>query len=171
MTFVYTQPYIVVGAIIVSDGKILLLKENHLPDKGKWNIPAGKLDYGENPVDGVKREVYEEAGLKFTPKRILGLHSIHRKDVPAKNSSTHVLRIVFTGDFIGKPSSIHGEVLNGEPEISEFKWFTPEEIMGMDKSLIRYHDIKDYVRDFLNNKTYPLELITHIVQLPIKSST
>ena len=46
-------------AVIVNDGRILLLKENHLPDKGKWNIPAGKLDYGENPIDAVKREVFE----------------------------------------------------------------------------------------------------------------
>jgi phosphatase NudJ len=164
MSFSYTQPYIVVGALIVSKGKILLLKENHLPDRGKWNIPAGKLDYGENPIDAVKREVFEEAGLKFTPKAILGLHSIHRKDVPGENSSTHVIRVVFTGDFSGELSSVHGEVIDGEPEISEFAWFTPEQILKMDKSLIRYHDIKDYVRDYLQNKSYPLELITHLVQ-------
>jgi ADP-ribose pyrophosphatase YjhB (NUDIX family) len=90
----YTQPYIVVGALVVRNDKILLLQENHLPDKGKWNIPAGKLDYGESPVDAVSREVFEESGLKFKPTAILGLHSIHRKDVPNDTGTTHVLRIV-----------------------------------------------------------------------------
>ncbi len=138
-----------------------------MPDKGKWNIPAGKLDYGENPIDGVKREVFEESGLKFTPKAILGLHSIHRKDVPAKNSSTHVLRIIFTGEFSGELTNEHGEMLDGELEIAEFAWLSLEEILAIDDSLMRYHDLKDYIRDFLANKTYPLELITHLVQPPV----
>jgi 8-oxo-dGTP pyrophosphatase MutT (NUDIX family) len=164
-THIYTQPYIVVGALIVNDeGKVLLLKENHLPDKGKWNIPAGKLDYGENPLEAVGREVLEETGLRFKPKAILGLHSIHRKDVPNELGTTHVLRIVFTGSFEGKLTNQRGEVENGEPEISEYKWLDPKDILGMSNSLIRYHDLKDYIDEFLSDKSYPLELITHLVQ-------
>jgi hypothetical protein len=34
----------------------------------------------------------------------------------------------------------------------------------MNTSLIRYHDLKDYVRDYLADKSFPLELITHLVQ-------
>lgn len=162
--YVYTQPYIVVGALVVNDDKILLLQENHLPDKGKWNIPAGKLDYGENPLKAVAREVHEETGLQFRPTAILGLHSIHRKDVPNEQGTTHVLRIVFTGSYQGELSNQYGEIENGDPEIADYKWLTPDEILRMDNSLIRYHDLKDYVRDYISGKSYALDMITHLVQ-------
>ena len=164
MSFSYEQPYIVIGAFIVRDGKILLLQENHLPDAGKWNLPAGKLDYGENPVDAVKREVWEEAGLTFEPTAILGLHSVHRKDVPGLIQTTHVLRVVFTGTASGELTNAHGEVEDGEPEIAQYAWLTPEEILSMDDAHIRYHDVKEYVRDYQRGITYPLSLLTHLVQ-------
>lgn len=165
---VYTQPYIVIGAFIVRDGKVLLVKENHAPDKGKWNIPAGKLDYGENPSEAVIREVFEETGLEFKPMAVLGLHSVHRKDV-AKHlandtGTTHVLRIVYLGESQGELTNKHGETEYDEPEISEYKWLTPENILDMDDSVIRYHDLKDYVRDYLAGKNYPLDILKHIVQ-------
>jgi len=62
-TFHFTQPFVITGALIARNGKILLIQENHEPDKGKWNIPAGKLDLGEDPFQAVAREVFEESGL------------------------------------------------------------------------------------------------------------
>lgn len=168
MSFVFTQPFIVVGALVVRDGKILLVKENHLPDKGKWNFPAGKLDYGESPADAVAREVYEEAGLNFTPSAILGLHSVHRTDVPGAISETHVLRIVYLGEVTGDASNANGEVDNGELEIADYRWLVPDELLALDDSSLRYHDIKEYVRDYLANKSYPLDLISHMVQGTVK---
>ncbi len=94
MSFSYTQPYIIVGAFIVRDGKVLLIQENHAPDKGKWNLPAGKLDFGETPLDAAKREAFEEAGINFTPTYLLGIHSIYRKNVPGE---VHALRVIFGG--------------------------------------------------------------------------
>ena len=52
---VFTQTFGVVGALVEKDGKILLVKEaKATADNGKWNIPAGWLDVGENPIGGVK---------------------------------------------------------------------------------------------------------------------
>lgn len=56
---------IAVKALIVDQGKALLLKRRkddvHKPDS--WDIPGGRLDVGENPFDGLKREALEEAGI------------------------------------------------------------------------------------------------------------
>jgi len=165
---IYTQPYVVIGAFIVRDGKVLLVQENHLPDKGKWNIPAGKLDYGENPTEAVVREVFEETGLDFKPTSILGFHSIHRKDIAkheANDTGTiHVLRIVYLGEFEGELTNKHGETEDNEMEISDYKWAVLDDVLNMENSLIRYHDLKDYVRDYMTNKSYPLDILTHIVQ-------
>ena len=163
MTFYYSQPYIVVGAFIVRDGKILLIQENHYPDKGKWNIPAGKLDFGEDPFDTAKREAYEEAGLDFTPTALLGIHSVYRKDVPGE---IHALRVIFLGEAKGDVSLDNGETEDGIAEIVDHKWLTPEEVLAMDDELFRYHDIKELTRNFLDKKQYSLETIRHIVQSP-----
>lgn len=54
---------VTVKALVVKDGKILLLKES--PQiSGKWEIPGGGLDFGEDIHEGLKREIEEEMGVK-----------------------------------------------------------------------------------------------------------
>jgi 8-oxo-dGTP diphosphatase len=54
---------VTVKALVVKDGKILLIKES--PEmSGKWEIPGGGLDFGEEIQEGLKREVEEEMGVK-----------------------------------------------------------------------------------------------------------
>lgn len=161
MSFSYSQPYIVIGAFIVRDGKILLIQENHPPDKGKWNIPAGKLDFSEKPVDAAAREAFEESGIDFKPTAILGINSIYRQDVPGE---VHALRIIFTGIAKNNVSLEYGENINGLAEIADYKWLTPSEVLAMDDALFRYKDIKSLVRNYTNKKEYPLELIGSITQ-------
>lgn len=56
---------IAVKAFIVKDGKLLTLKRipNEVHYAGKWDIPGGRLEIGEDPFPGIKREVKEETGL------------------------------------------------------------------------------------------------------------
>jgi 8-oxo-dGTP diphosphatase len=54
---------VTIKALVVKDGKILLVKES--PERsGMWEIPGGGLDFGEDIHEGLKREVEEEMGLK-----------------------------------------------------------------------------------------------------------
>ena len=162
----YAQPFIVISALVVRDDKVLLIKENHEPDKGKWNMPAGKLDVAESLTDGVIREVYEETGLKFIPTALLGVHSVFRPHVEKSASSKiSVLRICFLGETEGDISLEHGDAENGVEEISDYVWLTPQEILDMDNIELRYHDIKDFVRDFVAGKAYPIDLVRHFVQV------
>ncbi|HSH31859.1 MAG TPA: NUDIX hydrolase [Candidatus Saccharimonadales bacterium] len=164
-TFSYDQPYIVVGAFIEQDGKILLIQENHFPDKGKWNIPAGKLDFGEDPVQAAIREVREEAGVVFNPTAVLGIYSVLREDVSSKTSNIHAVRLVFKGSHTGRVNLNRGELnSDGEAEISDHQWLTPQEIEEMDIKLLRYWDVKQQAKDFLLGKEYPLDFIKHIFQ-------
>jgi mutator protein MutT len=57
------QPVVGVGAIILKNGAILLEKRSNEPGKGKWSIPGGVVELGENVRQAVKREVEEETGL------------------------------------------------------------------------------------------------------------
>ena len=149
---------------MVRDDKVLLIQENHLPDKGKWNIPAGRLDLGENPIDAVKREVFEEAGLAFKPTAILGIHSVYRQDLPDNDGGTHCLRLMFTGDVSGTVSLENGETKEGIPEIAASRWVTVDELLALDDAVLRYHDIKALARDYRSGVNYPLAIIEHFIQ-------
>ena len=167
--FSYKQPYIVVGGLVVRDDKFLLLKENHYPDKGKWNIPAGKLDYGETLSDGAIREVFEEAGMKFKPEHIVGIHTIYRKDVPNEQGTTHVMRIIFSGQAEGEASNENGDDIDGIVEIEDFKWMSAEEVDDISERELRYHDIKKLVRNYCDRKFLPLSSIQHLIQVELEN--
>jgi len=162
MVRVFSQTFCVVGALIEKNGLIALVKEAEglgKPDAGKWNQPAGWLDVGENPVSGAKREVEEETGFVFTPKAVLGMYSLVRQDIaPLLNGTPHAIKIIFTGDIdTNNKKTLHNDV-------SELKWFLPEEIYKMDISVLRDMDIKQLVKDYFRGKRYPLEIINHFVQ-------
>ena len=52
-----------VGAVVVRNGKALIVKRGHEPRKGEWSLPGGMLDLGESLTDAVRREIKEETGL------------------------------------------------------------------------------------------------------------
>ncbi len=158
MPRVLSQTFGVVGAIIEKGGKILLVRETTEKDKNKWNHPAGWIEVGEDPIETVKREVKEEAGLRFTPTHILGVYSLFRKDLKKEfNVTPHPIKIIFIGNISKKKTTRLSD------DISETKWFLPKEIAKMDKNTLRDLDIKKMVKDYFAGKRYPLELLTHTI--------
>lgn len=57
------RPIVGAGACILRNGKLLLIKRGARPGKGKWSIPGGLVELGENVQDAMVRETKEEAGL------------------------------------------------------------------------------------------------------------
>lgn len=57
------QPVVGIGAVIVREGKLALIKRGNEPAKGKWSIPGGHVELGETPEQAVIRETKEETGL------------------------------------------------------------------------------------------------------------
>ena len=160
MERVFTQTFGVVGGLLERDGKILLVREAQRkgPDNEKWSHPAGWIDVGENPVEAVKREVLEESGFTFTPKHLLGIYSLVRKDVEKEFDATpHGIKIIFIGDISETQS---GTLEDG---ITETRWFSPEEIYGMDNATLRDVDIKRMVKDYFSGKKFSLDSIVHTV--------
>ena len=57
------RPIVGVGAVIVQDGRVLLVKRRYEPLAGRWSLPGGTLEVGETLEAGLAREMQEETGL------------------------------------------------------------------------------------------------------------
>jgi 8-oxo-dGTP diphosphatase len=68
-----TEPQIAVGAIIVRDDALLMVKRAHDPGRGLWSIPGGRLEHGEYITDALTREVKEETGVDVAVGDMVGI--------------------------------------------------------------------------------------------------
>jgi 8-oxo-dGTP diphosphatase len=57
------RPIVGVGAVIVMDGKVVLIRRRFEPLKGQWSLPGGAVEVGETLEASVAREIREETGL------------------------------------------------------------------------------------------------------------
>lgn len=107
------------SGLIIKDKKILIVKradnDDYLP--GYFEIPGGKIEFGEDPKVGAAREVLEEVGIEVDAEYPLNAFS----DIGA--SGSHVVEIVYFCNI----RDLNAEVSLSE-EHSEYKWITIEEI-------------------------------------------
>jgi 8-oxo-dGTP diphosphatase len=69
-------------AFIVKDGKLLVIKRrpNDVHKPGQWDIPGGRMEPGENPIEGLIREVREEASITIQTVMPFDVHHFTRDD-------------------------------------------------------------------------------------------
>jgi ADP-ribose pyrophosphatase YjhB (NUDIX family) len=73
-------PLVGVGAVVVDEGRVLLVLRGTEPLRGQWSLPGGLLELGEALAEGVIREVREETGLIVEPLDLIELlDRIHRE--------------------------------------------------------------------------------------------
>ena len=66
------RPELAVGAVVVNDGSLLLVRRGHGPAAGAWSVPGGRVEHGELLAEAVVREVAEETGLECVCGELVG---------------------------------------------------------------------------------------------------
>ena len=73
-------PLLTVDALIIYEGKLVLIKRENPPYKGQFALPGGFVDIGETVEQAVIRVAKEETGLDIKITKLLGLYSDPRRD-------------------------------------------------------------------------------------------
>ncbi len=66
-----SHPSVGVGAVVVHEGGVLLVRRGKEPLLGRWVIPGGTVELGETLEDALVREIEEETGLLVRPREVL----------------------------------------------------------------------------------------------------
>jgi ADP-ribose pyrophosphatase YjhB (NUDIX family) len=115
------------GLVLDANGRILLARRAIEPDHGKWDLPGGFLDEGEDPRDALRRELREETSLEVEPTRFFDVVVDRYGD---GEDAQHTLNLYWVC-----------RVVSGEPEpaddVEALEWFPPNGLPPTEKLAFR----------------------------------
>jgi ADP-ribose pyrophosphatase YjhB (NUDIX family) len=120
---VYASSKPTAGALCVDDGRVLLARRAVAPFQGYWDVPGGFLEEGEDPIDGLRRELKEETGLEVEPERFLG---IWMDRYGGDSTAEATLNLYWTARIVG------GDAAPAD-DVSELRWFGRDELPMADE--------------------------------------
>jgi ADP-ribose pyrophosphatase YjhB (NUDIX family) len=117
-------PLVGIGAIIIEDARVLLVKRAHPPLQAQWSIPGGVLEVGELIREAAIREAREETGLIVEPQDLLGVY-----DRVLRNAERRVQYHYVLIDFLCR--RVGGELAAAD-DAAEVRWFTRDELPALE---------------------------------------
>ena len=136
---------LIVANILEKNNKILLVQEKKKQVKGKWNLPAGRIEKNEDLINCLERETKEETGFEIKPLYLIGIYHYPQ----------HSAMI-----FIFKSQILKGELIFPPAEIIDAKWCSIGEIRNLGKRnrLIASY-ILESIKDYKTKRKVPLKFI------------
>jgi ADP-ribose pyrophosphatase YjhB (NUDIX family) len=121
---------------ILPDGRIVLIRRR---DNGRWALPGGIVDWGEDIPTAVRRELAEETGLELVKiRRLVGVYS-----APDRDPRIHSICIVVEAEVQGSM------VIQDTLEVSEIQAFSPTSLPPGPLS----HDHNQQLQDYFEGLT------------------
>lgn len=102
-----------VKAVVIREGRVLLVRR---ADNGRWTLPAGILEPGEEPAVAAVREVFEETAVHCAITRLVGVATTDEALYPNGDRAQY-LDIILAGEYLG------GAAMVNDDENLEVGWF------------------------------------------------
>jgi 8-oxo-dGTP diphosphatase len=109
-----------VGAIIVQDERILLVRRSNPPLQGEWSIPGGLVETGESTKEAIAREVREETGLEI---EVVKLAEVFERILRDRESRVQYHFVLI--DYLCRV--IAGEA-HAASDVSEVRWVKTDDL-------------------------------------------
>ena len=110
----FQNPKVAAVTFVQQAGKVLLVQRAVYPEIGKWALPAGYIDLGEDPQQGAIRETQEETGLTIEIINLLDVIFNADQNPP-------VIVIVYAARVIGG-------MLCAADDVHDAQWFAPDNL-------------------------------------------
>jgi ADP-ribose pyrophosphatase YjhB (NUDIX family) len=117
-----SSPVVGVGAVIVQQGRVLLIRRANPPLQGEWSLPGGALEVGEKLREGVVREVLEETGLQVEAGPLIEVIDSIFPDAEGRTEYHFVIL-----DYL---CYLRSGIAAASSDASELCWAAPEELEG-----------------------------------------
>jgi 8-oxo-dGTP diphosphatase len=111
----FHDPKVAAAVLVERDGRVLLVRRVNEPQHGKWSLPAGFVEFDEDPREAAQREALEETGLEV---RITDLFDVIAGQEHPRGAS---IVIVYRGEITG------GEPKPGD-DAGALGFFSPAEL-------------------------------------------
>ena len=132
------SPQSAVGAIVVHDGRVLLVKRGKPPGKGLWAIPGGKIELGETLREAAEREVKEEAGVVIQAKNPIYAFDVINRD-QAGQIQFHYVIVDLVADYVsGNPTP--------QSDACEARWISAQELDQLQVSRTTRKVLREVIR-------------------------
>ena len=137
--------YCAVKAIITKENEFLVIHQR-LDDIGYWDLPGGRVKYGESPYDTLKREVKEETNLDVEIEKPAGMFWFFRK-----TDGAQVVCNTFFCKIAGGEIDLSKNPIERELEsITEFRWVTKNEFLQEEYTTGRNSSLKQLIEESLS---------------------
>jgi len=113
-------PQVATGAIVIKNGRVLLVKRKNPPSQYLWAIPGGRVKAGESLVNSVKRELLEETGVIVDVGEVVHVFDVIETHGNG-NTKTHYVIIDYRAEYVS------GELRAGDDAL-EVRWVSKNEI-------------------------------------------
>jgi len=130
-----------VGAVIIKEDRIALIKRGNEPSMGKWTIPGGLVELGESPVQAVVRETKEETGLDVDNPSLMDV--VNNVDLDGEGKVKYHYIII---DYL---VHIKAGTAQASSDAVELRWVPFDEVEG--------YNLTASFRVFFRNKREKLE--------------
>jgi ADP-ribose pyrophosphatase YjhB (NUDIX family) len=117
-------PRVGVGAVVLHEGQVLLVRRGGRPSPGKWSLPGGLVELGETTAEAVRREIAEECSCAI---RLVGVCGVIDRIVHDADGRVRYHYVLV--DYLAYPESA---VITAGSDAAEACWVPIERVDELD---------------------------------------